>query len=180
MKHLPKHLRPRWRYLAVRIEAWPDADFDRRDFQRSLWFAAQNLLGDAGSADADLKVLQLEFADATDELAGGSGKSANGSDEFAGGTAEAIIRARHGHADEARAALACIDGIRGDEIGLHVAGISGTVRACEEKYLRGGGQIPDERIVVFEDAQRSAAVRDGLLDVRTDGAFAGATELDFE
>jgi ribonuclease P/MRP protein subunit POP5 len=159
MKHLPKHLRPRWRYLAVHVETWPDADFDRQDFQRSIWFAAQNLLGDAGSADADLKVLQFEFEE---------------------GVGEAIVRARHGHADEARAALACIDEIRGDEIGLRVAGISGTVRACEEKYLRGGGQIPDERIVVFEDAQRSAAVRDGLLDVRTDGAFAGATELDFE
>ena len=93
---------------------------------------------------------------------------------------EAIVRARHGHADEARAALACIDEIRGDEIGLRVAGISGTVRACEEKYLRGGGQIPDERKVVFEDAPRSAVERDELLDVRTDGAFAGATELDFE
>jgi ribonuclease P/MRP protein subunit POP5 len=159
MKHLPKHLRPRWRYLAVHVETWPDADFDRRDFQRSIWFAAQNLLGDAGSADADLKVLQFEFEE---------------------GVGEAIVRARHGHADEARAALACIDEIRGDEIGLRVAGISGTVRACEEKYLRGGGQIPDERKVVFEDAPRSAVERDGLLDVRTDGAFAGATELDFE
>jgi ribonuclease P/MRP protein subunit POP5 len=173
MKHLPKHIRPRWRYLAVRIEAWPDADLDRRDFQQSLWFAAQNLLGDAGSADADLTVLHFEFGD-------GSGSFTDSSSEFAGGTGEAIVRARHGHADEARAALACIDEIRGDEIGLRVTGISGTVRACEEKYLRGGGQIPDERIVVFEDAQRSAAVRDGLLDVRTDGAFAGATELDFE
>ncbi|PSQ45346.1 ribonuclease P [Halobacteriales archaeon SW_6_65_15] len=159
MKHLPKHLRPRWRYLAVHVETWPDADFDRRDFQRSIWFAAQNLLGDAGSADADLKVLQFEFEE---------------------GVGEAIVRARHGHADEARAALACIDEIRGDKIGLRVAGISGTVRACEEKYLRGGGQIPDERKVVFEDAPRSAVERDGLLDVRTDGAFAGATELDFE
>ena len=159
MKHLPKHLRPRWRYLAVALEAWPDAEIDRRDFQRSIWFAAQNLLGDAGSADADLKVLHFEFAD---------------------GTGDAIVRARHGHADEARAALACIDEVRSDEIGLRVSGISGTVRACEEKYLRGDGQIRDERKVVFEDAQQSAVERDGLLDVRTDGAFAGATELDFE
>ncbi|MFC6754912.1 ribonuclease P, partial [Halorubrum tibetense] len=36
MKHLPKHLRPRWRYLALGIEAWPDADVDRRAFQRAL------------------------------------------------------------------------------------------------------------------------------------------------
>ena len=51
VKHLPKYLRPRWRYLAVELESWPDADVDRRSFQRELWFAAQNLLGDAGSAD---------------------------------------------------------------------------------------------------------------------------------
>ncbi|WP_132059810.1 Rpp14/Pop5 family protein [Halorussus amylolyticus] len=159
MKHLPKHLRPRWRYLAVHLETWPDADLDRRDFQRSVWFATQNLLGDAGSADADCKVLHFEFAD---------------------GTGEAIVRARHGHADEARAALACVDEIRGDPVGLFVAGISGTVRACEEKYLRRDGQIPDERKVVFEDDQRSAVVRGNRYDVRTDGAFAGATELDFE
>jgi ribonuclease P/MRP protein subunit POP5 len=159
MKHLPKHLRPRWRYLAVAIEAWPDADLDRRDFQRSIWFAAQNLLGDAGSADADLKVLQFEFGD---------------------GTGEAVVRVRHGHADEARAALACIDEVRNDPVGLYVQGISGTVRACEEKYLRRAGQSSTERKVVFGDAQRSAVVRDGRVDVRTDGAFAGATELDFE
>ncbi|WP_115864305.1 Rpp14/Pop5 family protein [Halorussus litoreus] len=159
MKHLPKHLRPRWRYLAVAIEAWPDADLDRRSFQRSLWFAAQNLLGDAGSADADLTVLQFDFGD---------------------GTGAAIVRARHGHADEARAALACVDAIEGDPVGVRVSGISGTVRACEEKYLRRGGQFSAERKVVFGDAQRSAVVRGKRLDVRADGAFAGATELDFE
>jgi len=159
MKHLPKHLRPRWRYLAVAIEAWPDADLDRRSFQRSLWFAAQNLLGDAGSADADLTVLQFDFGD---------------------GTGAAIVRARRGRADEARAALACVAEIEGDPVGVRVSGISGTVRACEEKYLRRGGQFSGERKVVFGDAQRSAVVRGERLDVRADGAFAGATELDFE
>ncbi|WP_137285213.1 Rpp14/Pop5 family protein [Halorussus salinisoli] len=159
MKHLPKHLRPRWRYLAVGLETWPDAEIDRRDFQRSIWFAAQNLLGDAGSADADLEVLQFDFGDAT---------------------GEAIVRVRHGHVEEARAALACVDEIRNDPVGLRVRGKSGTVRACEEKYLGADGQIRDERKVVFGDAQRSAVERDGLLDVRTDGAFAGTTELDFE
>ena len=159
MKHLPKHLRPRWRYLAVELETWPDASVGRRDFQRSVWFAAQNLLGDVGSADADLKVLQFEFSE---------------------GAGEAVVRARHGHVEEARAVLACVHEIRGDPVGLCVAGISGTVRACEEKYLGADAEFSDERKVVFEDAHRSAVVRNGLLDVRMDGAFAGATELDFE
>jgi len=58
MKHLPKHLQPRWRYLAVELECWPDADVDRGTFQRHLWYAAQNLLGDAESATLDLSVLR--------------------------------------------------------------------------------------------------------------------------
>jgi len=62
VKHLPKHLRPRWRYLALGIEAWPDADVDRRAFQRALWYAAGNLLGDPGSADAGLKLLSFAFS----------------------------------------------------------------------------------------------------------------------
>ncbi|RBI64337.1 Rpp14/Pop5 family protein [Halomicrococcus sp. NG-SE-24] len=159
MKHLPKHLRPRWRYLAVGIEAWPDADLDRRSFQRSVWFAAQNLLGDAGSADADLSLLSFEFGD---------------------GEGEALVRARRGHAERARAALACIDEVNGDPVGVFVRGISGTVRGCEEKYLGRRRELSGERSVVFADAERAAVERDGLIDVRLDGAFAGATELDFE
>ncbi len=115
MKHLPKHLRPRWRYLAVGIETWPDAAIDRRAFQRELWYAGQNLLGDPGSAAADLTVVQFDFAD---------------------GDGEAIVRVRHGETGPARAALACIDEIDGAAVGLRVRGISGTIRAAEEKHLR--------------------------------------------
>ena len=49
MKHLPKHLQPRWRYLAVGIETLPEATIARGPFQRELWYAAQNLVGDVGS-----------------------------------------------------------------------------------------------------------------------------------
>lgn len=159
MKHLPKHLRPRWRYLAVAIESWPNASFDRRDFQRSLWFAAQNLLGDVGSAAADLSVLGFEFSD---------------------GEGETIVRVRRDEVDRARAALACIDDISGVSVGLRVIGVSGTVRACSEKYLGRRREFSGERKVVFENADRTALLRDGVADVRTDGSFAGATELDFE
>ena len=159
MKHLPKHLRPRWRYLAIAIEAWPDADIGRRDFQRSLWFAAQNLLGDVGSADADLTVLRFSFEN---------------------GAGESIVRVRRDEVERARAAMACIDEIGGEQVGLKVLGTSGTVRACSEKYLGDRREFSAERKVVFEDAERTALQRDGLLDVRMDVAFAGATELDFE
>ncbi|MDG5775409.1 Rpp14/Pop5 family protein [Haloarculaceae archaeon H-GB2-1] len=169
MKHLPKHLQPRWRYLAVEFETWPDADFDRGDFQRQCWFAAQNLLGDVGSADLDLSVFRFDHDD---------------------GWGQSVIRVRRGETDRARAVLACIDEVNGDEIGLRVQGVSGTVRACEEKYIRRRPIASDQRNVVFENAERSGVVYDRgasdaprggrRVDVRCDDAFAGTTELDLE
>lgn len=114
MKHLPKHLRPRWRYLAVRIDLPDSETVARRAFQRELWYAGQNLLGDPGSADAVLSVVRFSVSEG-----GGS----------------AIVKARRGEEGRARAALACLDGIGGTPVGLYVAGIGGTIRAAEEKYL---------------------------------------------
>ncbi|SDY47872.1 ribonuclease P/MRP protein subunit POP5 [Halobellus clavatus] len=159
MKHLPKHLQPRWRYLGVEIETWPDADFDRGAFQRDLWYAAQNLYGDVGSAEADLTVLSFDLAD---------------------GDGETIVRAYRGQTDRARAALATLDRVDGHEVGLRVRGISGTVRACEERYLNGRAGGEEQRDVVFETEPRAAVVRDDRVDVERDGGFAGATRLDFE
>lgn len=157
MKHLPKHLRPRRRYLAVAIEAWPDADIEKRDFQRECWYAAQNLLGDPKSADADIRVIDFSFS---------------------GGAGTAIVRVRRGEVERARAALACIDSAAGSPIGLRVLGVSGTIRACEERYK---GRTPveyAERNVAFADTRRSATERDGRVDIRTENGFAGATPLD--
>mgnify|MGYP000035350626 FL=1 len=157
MKHLPKHLQPRWRYLGVAIEAWPDADFDRRAFQRDLWYAAQNLVGDAGSADLDLTVLRFTFED---------------------GRGSAVVRVYRGESERARAALATLSTVDGDSVGVRVRGISGTVRACEEKYIRRATEPPDQRHVVFEESECEAVVRDDRVDVRTDDGFSGATDLD--
>jgi len=159
VKHLPKHLQPRWRYLAVGIEAWPDADFDRGAFQRDLWYAAQNLYGDSGSAEADLTVLSFHFAD---------------------GDGETVVRAHRGTEDRARAAVAALDRVDGEPVGLRIRGISGTVRACEERYLNGRAGRGEQRDVVFENESRSAVVRDARVDVECADGFAGATRLDFE
>lgn len=159
MKHLPKHLQPRWRYLGVGVESWPDADVDRGSFQRELWYAAQNLLGDPGSADADLTVFDFRFED---------------------GAGETVVRARRGHVDAARAALACVDEVNGHPVGVCVRGVSGTVRACEESYLGRRAGNPEERRVVFENNRRTAFVRDDAIDVSLPTGFAGAAELDFE
>jgi ribonuclease P/MRP protein subunit POP5 len=159
MKHLPKHLRSRRRYLAVEIEAWPDADLARGPFQRDLWYAAQNLFGDAGSAETDLTVLSFDFAD---------------------GDGETVVRTYRGVTDRARAAVASVDEVDGHPVGLRVRGISGTVRACEERYLNGRAGHGEERDVVFENESRPAVVRDERVDVRGSDGFTGATQLDFE
>ncbi|WP_435358543.1 Rpp14/Pop5 family protein [Haloarchaeobius sp. DFWS5] len=159
MKHLPKHLRPRWRYLAVALETTPDATIDRGDFQRELWYCVQNLVGDVGSAESDCTVIRFDFAD---------------------GRGEAVVRAHHGHTDTARAALACLSTVNGHDLGLHVRGISGTIRACEEKYLGRPSEESTQRTVAFESDDRDAVERGSLLDVRVNGAFVGATNLDFE
>lgn len=159
MKHLPKHLRPRWRYLAVRIETWPDASLDRDAFQGALWSAARSLLGDSGSAAADLSVITFRHEDAT---------------------GEAIVRARRGTTDDARAALACIDAIDGHRIGLRVGGVSGTVRACEEKYLGSRAEPSEERTVVFGSQERTAIARSPRVDVRDGSTLVGATESDLD
>ena len=158
MKHLPKHIRPRWRYLAVEIEAAPAAEIDRTAFQRALWYAAGNLLGDAGSADADLTVFGFTYAD---------------------GIGEAIVRARREETAAARAALACIDSVDSEPIGLVVRGISGTVRACEESYLRDRSPHLVEEPVAFADDQRPAIHRDDVAELSLPEGFVAATELDF-
>ena len=159
MKHLPKHLQPRWRYLAVHLETWPDAAFDRGSFQRTVWYSAQNLLGDTGSAALDLSVMRFRLGE---------------------GAGEAVVRVRRGEVDRARAVIACLDSVEGSPVGVRVAGVSGTIRACEEKYMGRGREQPDQRYVAFEGAEQSAFVRGPRVDVEADGAFAGATNLDLQ
>ncbi|GAA0456766.1 Rpp14/Pop5 family protein [Halococcus dombrowskii] len=157
MKHLPKHLRPRRRYLAVAIESWPDGDFGTRDFQRECWYAAQNLLGDPGSADADLSVIDFDVED---------------------GSGLAIVRVRHGEVERARAAIACVDTVGDAPVGIRVLGVSGTIRACEERYKGRAARESAERNVAFADARRPATVRGDRVEIDSESGFVGATTLD--
>ena len=159
MRHLPKHLRPRWRYLAVGIESWSDAEVGRRAFQRALWYAAGNLLGDAGSADADLSLLSFTHGD---------------------GVGEAVVRVRRGHVDDARAAVACVSAVDDEPVGLRVRGISGTVRACEERYMGRATASSTQRDVAFGGAERPAVMRGDACDVRAESGRVGATTFDIE
>ena len=123
MKHLPKHLRPRWRYLAITLETDGEGRgrdnvgdvLTRRSFQRELWYAGQNLLGDPGSADADLTVVRFRF-------------------DREAGRGETIVRVRHGEVDRARAAVACLHDIDDAAVGVAVRKVSGTIRAAEAAF----------------------------------------------
>ncbi|MFO7926683.1 MAG: Rpp14/Pop5 family protein [Halobacteriota archaeon] len=157
MKHLPKHVRPRWRYLAIELESHPSVDVDRRSFQRTLWFATQNLIGDVGSAALDTSLFGFRF-------------------EAGDGTA--VIRVRRGEVERLRAVLATIDEIEGRPIGLFVRGVSGTVRACEEKYIRRPQVEIEERTVAFAGASEPAVIRNDRIDLGLSDGTVGATALD--
>ena len=159
MKHLPKHLQPRYRYLAVDLESWPDLELDRSSLESRLQRSARDLLGDAGVAATDLSIVRFDFDD---------------------GHGSAIVRTRREAVAATRAAIACIGSVEGAPIGLYVAGISGTVRACSEKYIGERPEPVTERNVVYGSAERTAWCRDDRVDIRTDGAFLGATNLDLE
>ena len=159
MKHLPKHLRQRWRYLAVALEAWPDADISRGAFQRAVWYAAGNLIGDTGSADVDLTVYGFALAD---------------------GRGHAVVRVRRDEVARGRAVVACVSEVDGHPVGLRVRGVSGTVRACEEKYIRCPQLPQEEKTVTLAGVQRPAVVRSRRVDARVGDGFRGATDRDCE
>jgi ribonuclease P/MRP protein subunit POP5 len=159
MKHLPKHLRPKWRYVAVAIETDPDVSMARGDFQRELWYSMQNLLGDAGSADADGTVVRFHFEN---------------------GDGEAIVRARRDEVEALRAALACIETVNDEATAIAVRGVSGTIRACEEKYVTGATESLERREVAFDGTERRAVVRGDRVAIDVDGTRADATIDDIE
>ena len=177
MKHLPKHLQPRWRYLAVEVESPPDAAFDREAFQRACWYAAGNLLGDPGSADADLSVLRFRHPDGSSGGEGGDGADVR--TDSAGAEATAIVRVRRDEVTRGRAALACVTRVDGTPVRTRVRGVSGTVRACEEKYLNPPRGVVEERTVAFAGADRPASARGRRVDIELADGCAGATELDY-
>jgi ribonuclease P/MRP protein subunit POP5 len=157
MRHLPKHLRPRYRYLAVEVETWPDAEFDRGEFADALGTAARSLLGDAETAAIDLRVVDLEL-----EAGGGS----------------AIVRVRRNTVDRARAAVACVDAVAGQPVRIGVRGVGGTLRATEEQYRGAPPQAQGSETAQFRDQQVEAFDRDDRVDLRIDQAFVGAIPED--
>jgi len=150
---LPKSLRPRNRYVFFEVETLPDASFGEHDLRRALWFGAQNLYGDVTSAETRAEVVEYEGEDAT--------------------LGTGVVRCDHEYVDETRAALACIDEVDGDPVGVRVLGVSGTLAAGRGRY----GDTPTTRETTVDGAP--AWERDGAVDVRTDDGFMCGTHHDF-
>ncbi|MFB6125715.1 MAG: Rpp14/Pop5 family protein [Halolamina sp.] len=161
MKHLPKHLRPRWRYLAVDVETWAGTTLTRGDFQQATWYAAGNLLGDPASADADLTVVRFDH-------------------DAAAGEGRAVVRVRRGETDAGRAALATVTAVDGEPVGVRVRGVSGTVRACEERYLRGAPGPSYQQEIAIGGVDCQGHVRDGRVDAVLPSGPLGATDRDLD
>lgn len=157
MVRLPKHLRPRWRYLAIRLETPPDGDLDEGALQRSLWGRARSLLGDVGSAALTLTVVRFAFED---------------------GRGTAVVRVRRGELQRARAVVATLRTVDGVHTRASVCGVSGTIRACEENYLGIAGEAATQDVVTFDDAEVPAVTRTRTVDVRQGETVLGATQLD--
>ncbi|MFW6384028.1 MAG: Rpp14/Pop5 family protein [Halodesulfurarchaeum sp.] len=159
MRHLPKHLRPRYRYLAVEIETWPAADLDRSGFQAAAWDAARSLLGDATSAAVDLQVLEADFWN---------------------GGGQAIVRIRHDRVSAARAALACVDVVDGYPVRVGVRGVGGTVKATEGKYAGGPPAATSAGERRFRGTEWTAWNRRDRVDLEAEERVAGATPEELE
>jgi len=150
---LPKSLRPRKRYVFFEVETLPDASFGEHDLRRALWFEAQNLYGDVMSAETRAALVEYDGEDATLGLG--------------------VVRCAHHRVEEVRAALACVDEVGDDSVGVRVLGVSGTLDAGREKY----GETPSTEETTVEGAR--AWKRDGALDLRADDGFMCGTHHEF-
>lgn len=157
MGTLPKHLRPRWRYLGVELETTPGDGPDRRAFQRALWRGARGLVGDVGSARLGLDVVRFELEE---------------------GRGEAVVRVPRGTETDARGVLATVAAVDGAPLRATVRGVSGTIRACEENYLRIAREPPSHEVITLDAVESPAVVWSEAVDVTGGSTLLGATTLD--
>lgn len=150
---LPKSLRPRRRYVFFEVETFPDASFGEHDLRRTVWFEAQNLYGDVTSAETRAELVEYDA-------------------DQGGGLA--VVRCAHDRVDETRAALACVDEVGGDRVGVRVLGVSGTLDAGLDKY---GDAVPTTRATTVDGEE--AWEREEAVDVRTDDGFMCGTHHDY-
>lgn len=119
MKTLPSSLRERKRYLAIEIIA--ECDLSREEFLREIFAATGSLLGDMGSSECGIRLLDFEKK-------------------------RGVLRCSHMMTEKTRAALATITSIGGQRAIVHVRGISGTVLGATQKYIQSAAISETEHI----------------------------------
>lgn len=157
MKPIPKHLRPRYRYIVVSLESWCNSIIDKTSFQQSIWVSANRLFGDLGSAKSDLYLVSFEFHN---------------------GMGYGIIRTRRDSLHLARSSISCISSINDCSIGILVLGIGGTLKSCRQKYLPVLKKSLVMGEVTFEGNSYPSISYGEYIDIEIDNDFIGATNMD--
>lgn len=120
MKMLPPSLRERKRYLALEVTSTDEVS--RGELIDGLWVAARSLIGDIGTSQCDLWLLDFD---------GRFG----------------ILRCAHDKTATARAVLATIYRIGKIRVGIAVLGTSGTIKGATEKFIQRRG-IPMDTVKI--------------------------------
>lgn len=112
LQRLPPSLREKHRYII--FELLSDTEHDLGAFVDTAWDAMLDLLGEAGTAEANPWILKDLFNEETQR----------------GG-----LRVNKDSVESVRSALALITAINGVETTVHVLGVTGTIDSAERKYL---------------------------------------------
>ncbi|AKB84812.1 Rpp14/Pop5 family protein [Methanococcoides methylutens] len=110
MKILPPTQRTSKRYFA--FELIGGEGVERSDLLREIFSCAGALIGDKGSSECDIRLLDFEDS-------------------------KGVVRCIRERVDMTRAVLASVTSINGKPVMVHVLGISGTVHGATNKYLEG-------------------------------------------
>lgn len=107
-------LRDKKRYIAFEVTS--EQTVTRQELSEEIQNSTGSLFGDAGASGINAGLISFE---------GGYG----------------ILRCARDRTTEARAALACINRLRGARVSILVLGISGTIRGATEKFIQ---QLPNK------------------------------------
>ncbi|MDY6780529.1 MAG: Rpp14/Pop5 family protein, partial [Halobacteria archaeon] len=97
--------------------------------------------------------------------------------EHEDGVGHGVLRCSHDRVDETRAALACVDEVGGESVGVRVVGVSGTLESGREKHVREPESAEVAR-VGGSKAYRRGDELDVEVDDHEDTNFIGATTHD--
>jgi len=108
VKILPPTLRKKKRYIAFEVVSHNTVS--REDLIREIFSAASSLVGDVGSSECEIRLLQYNFP-------------------------IGIIRCRHKKAGISRAILATVNRVQNEPVAINVLGVSGTISNATQKYV---------------------------------------------